>query len=132
MKKFSVWAFLVMLLIGFLMTSGCANLREEIIKVSESDIKNVAAMEEAAQNLLLTWPFYSGLIKAAFKDKLEELPAITLQAIAQLDEIAKETDLNRETLGYSLGLRVLMAKGIIREALKQYAPDILELLPALL
>lgn len=124
--------FIVFGLCLMLALSSCGTVRESIIDLSESDIKNVNALKEATVNLMETWPFYSGLIRGALGPRIADLPVSTLVAMDELDIIAKEQEWDAYTLGYSLGLRIQMLSDLVKKALEMYAPDVLELVPLLL
>ena len=145
---------LVMLLAACLalLFNGCATMRENIVDLSKSDIKNIDAVKEAARNLLVTWPTYSGIIQGYFEDDLGQLPGSFSKNIYQLDVIAcaygpqrypeyvkERLSCNGEgyeptdwELGYSLALRILMLRDSIKSVIDQFAPELLEYLPALI
>ena len=134
MKKLAIlWAIAVILL------SGCATTQEIIkegVKATEYDIRNVEQLREMAKNLLETWPMYSGMIAGALGEILTlELPVRAVMAMAMLDEISKQyltQELTDYQLGFSLGLRVQIAFSVVQEAIKQLAPEVFDLLPAVL
>lgn len=109
-------------------------VRETAIGISEEEVLNVKAAREVALNYLKIWPIQSGFIKGALGSRIDELPAQAVMAMEELDQLASE-DPNTHTdydLGLSLGLRVRLLGSIVQEALKTYAPDVLDMLPILL
>lgn len=113
-------------------SSSCAWLRKSLVDLSAEDVKNAGATQAIAKNLLSSWPVNSGFIKGALGSKINELPAHVVSAIGELDALAKKSgDLTAEELGYSVGLRVRMLSGIVQEAIKLYAPEIIQYIPSL-
>lgn len=125
---------LVLLLVsGMLLFSGCAFLRGSAIKLSEEDMRNAEAVREIAKNLMSTWLLNSGFIRGALGSRFDTLPFEAVKAITELDAFARsDQELNDYGLGYSLGLRVLLLSETVKLALKQFAPEVLKLLPAAL
>jgi len=111
--------------------TGCTAARKDLIKLSESDIKNSEALTEAARNLLKTWPLYSGIIKGAMYGQEVEFPTGAVSAMQLLDLLAEEEELSTQQLGYSLGLRIYLLGSTVRIAIERYKPDLLVYLPLL-
>jgi len=110
----------------------CGWIRKNALKLSESDLKNAEVSRQVALNLLSTWELNSGALDCALGEKGKAvLPDDAVKAWKKLDELAvkSEAELTDRDLGCSLGLRVRMAKDIITEAIKQYFPDLIDLLP---
>lgn len=145
MRKFH--AILIALLLVFSLV-GCAGIRKNIVKLSESDIKNIEAIKEASRNLLETWPTYSGIIQGYFHHDWDELPGRFIRAVVELDQIAclylpekfpeglcevepEEGEPTDFELGYAISMRIIMLKETIRQIIKAVAPDLLGYLPAL-
>ena len=139
--------FFIIALLFFALLLGCQGLRKTLIDLSESDVKNIEAVNEAALNILETWPTYSGMIQGALKNQWEQLPLSVIEAINELDAIACNFKPDKYpegvcdsqgvtppdfVLGYSVGLRILMLSEIVSKALEQFAPDLLKYVPALL
>jgi hypothetical protein len=133
--------------------SGCAGIRQNIVKLSVSDKKNIEAVKEAARNIMETWPTYSGLINGYFKDDFEKMPVSFQDAVLKLDMMAcryypekypvsvskslgcentKHSGPSDFELGYSLSLRILMLRDAVKEMIDTFAPDLLIHLPKLL
>ena len=126
MKKGLVF-LLIVLMIGF---SGCSFIRRSALKVSKEDLKNAEVAREIAKNCLSTWPINSSFIKGAMGSSLDKLPLDAIKAMTELDVMADiEGELTDSQVGYTLGLKVRFYTGLIKEALKQYAPNVLKLLP---
>jgi len=125
----------VFILIALISLIGCSSARENLVKISESDLKNIEAIADASGNLLKAWPMYSGMIKGALHGKMGEFPKDALEAIRKLDLLAREygniEGLSKEDLGYSLGLRISLLGSTIKVAIQRYQPDLLEYLPLL-
>lgn len=129
MKKFTAIAIVLCLLLG----SGCAWFRRAALRLSEEDLRNAETSRRVARDLMTTWPINSGFIRGALGPDIAHLPTEAVEAMEDLDELCEKQDEYTDfDLGYSLGLRVRLAGAIVKEALKQYAPDILGLLPAAL
>jgi len=113
---------------------GCAVLRKSAVDISKEEVKNTDTAREVATNYLLIWPMQSGFIKGALGPRLDELPTQVVEAISELDELSAKdpNEIDDYDRGLSLGLRVRLLGAVVREALKQYAPDVLELLPLIL
>jgi len=127
----------ILLLVGIVLVflSGCAQLRETTINISEEDIKNVEMAREVAGNYLKTWQLQSGFIRGSLGDRVNELPANVVSAMDELDQLAEQyqagdpNDFTDYNLGLSLGLRVRMLSSIVAEALKFYMPEALDFVP---
>ena len=126
------------ILIGIIFLAGltsCGAIRKDLIKLSESDLKNAETTRIVAQNMLKTWQINSGFIKGVMGLKMMELPAAILNAFEELDALAIKAEkgkLNDFELGYSLGIRIRMLSAVVQQAINQYAPEILQYLPSLL
>ena len=125
-----LWLFLVLTCL-----SGCETVRQTAIDISVEEVKNTAAAREVALNYLSIWSLQSGFIKGALGPRMDELPQYAIDAINELDQLAEKcadpNNCSDYDLGLSLGLRVRLLTSIVAEALKFYAPDILELVPFL-
>ena len=93
------------------------------------DFKNYEATKDLAKSLLKTWRLNSGFIRGALGAKFEALPAEVVRAMDVLDEMAQKPidELDDMELGYSLGVRVLMAGEIVLKAIQKYSPETLPL-----
>ena len=127
MKKLMIFLVCVVL-------CGCATLRKSAIDISIEEVENAKATREVAINYLQIWPIQSGFIKGALGHRMDEFPAQAVEAIKELDQLAANdpNDMVDYELGLSLGLRVRLLGSVVLEALKTYAPDVLELLPLIL
>jgi len=126
MKKITIIIIGIIIII-----SGCAQ-RETLIDLTGEDVKNAEAIKAMAENLLKTWPIYSGILVGALGDRMKDLPQRAIVAIATLDSLAIQGDWTDYELGLSLGLRVHIAAATVTEAIRLYAPDLLDVLPMLL
>ena len=118
-----------------IMLCGCQTVRKTAITISGEEVKNLYAVRQVAKDYLLIWPMQSGFIKGALGPRMDEMPAQAITAIEELDILAGQynsTDPNEfgdYDLGLSLGLRVRLLGAVVQEALKMYAPDVLDLIP---
>lgn len=126
MKK-TVFVFVLVFVIGL---SGCGFLRRSALKISEEDLKNAEVARVIAKNCLSTWGINSGFIRAALGDSLDKLPLSAIKAMAALDGLVeKQNELTDFEVGYTLGFKITVYSGIVKKALKEFAPGILKLLP---
>ena len=124
----------IFILIGLIsLLTACGATRETIINLSESDIKNVEALKVVSRNLLKSWRFYSGLIRKSLGVSIVRLPSEAITAMEDLDELALTVDeLSDYELGSALGSRIMLLGAVVREAIRLYAPSVLDLLPRLM
>jgi len=121
---------IIAVILGLVLLAGCSFYRESLVEMSREDVKNAEAVREAATNFLSTWNLNSGFIRGALGPRMEEFPSQFIQAMKDLDELADKTDEPTDfQLGYSLGLRVRTLEALVQDALKQFAPNVLEYLP---
>jgi len=121
---------IIVVILGLFLLAGCSLYRESLVEMSREDVKNADAVREAALNFNSTWNINSGFIRGALGERIAEFPAQFISAIDELDKIAnKEDQLTDYDLGYSLGLRVRTLEALVQDALKQFAPNVLEYLP---
>jgi len=127
---------LIPILICFVLC-GCSTLRENATDISGEEVKNLEAARQVAKDYLAIWHMQSGFIKGALGPRMDEMPAQAVAAINELDQLSEQlnsTDPNEikdYDLGLSLGLRVRLLGAVVQEALKMYAPDVLDLIPLL-
>ena len=126
------------ILIGIIFLAGltsCGAIRKDLINLSESDIKNAETTRIVAQNMLKTWQINSGFILGVLGDRINELPASVFNAFKDLNDLSlryQNGTLSDFELGYSVGIRIRILSAIVQQAIKQYAPEILQYLPSLL
>lgn len=114
---------------------GCSMLRETATDISGEEVKNLEATRQVAKDYLVIWPMQSGFIKGALGPRMDEMPAQAVDAISELDVLAEQlntidpNNIKDQDLGLSLGLRVRLLGAVVQEALKMYAPDVLDLIP---
>lgn len=114
---------------------GCAFLREKAVWLSEEDLANAETVRGIAKNNLETWPLKSGILHGAVGSRLDEWPVEAVEAIKELDQLAEkylEGELTDWELGYTVGLKVRLLGVVVMEAVKRFAPDILEVYPSLI
>ena len=116
---------LLLLAIVCLLLSGCYTTKA-FVKVEQQQTVAIKEAKIATVLMLKNWKFHSGLIHGALKGQLDVLPQRTVAALNELDELADEKKLDDRELGYALGLRINMLQDIVKEALKQYAPNVLQ------
>lgn len=126
MARIIITIFIVLSLMG------CATF-DDVIKQDRYTVDQLRTM---AKSLLDSWPMYHGLVVGAFGQRLnEELPMRAVEAMMMLTEISNQHragELDDYQLGFSLGLRVQVAFSVVQEAIKQYAPNVFDLLPVIL
>lgn len=123
--KFFIILFLILILF-----TGCAGLRNNLIKITEEDQKNAETSKIIAKNLLSTWLINSGFIRGGLgPDRMAGLPLGVIKSMDELDELAKKTDWTDFELGYSLGIRVRFLSDLVIQAIKQYAPEVFKYIP---
>lgn len=116
---------------------GCQTMRKTATDISGEEVKNLYAARQVAKDYLLIWPMQSGFIKGALGPRMDEMPAQAIAAINELDLLSEQfasvdpNDIGDYDLGLSLGLRVRLLGEVVQEALKMYAPDLLDLMPLL-
>ncbi len=115
---------IILLLICFLF-SGCYTTKA-FVNVEQQQATAIEEAKVATTLMLQNWKFRSGLIRGALQGRLDVLPQRTVAALDELDRLAAEEKLDDRTLGYALGLRISMLQDIVKEMLKQYAPNILQ------
>lgn len=139
--------FLILILAAFLLF-GCVHVRDKALDLSKSDIKNAEATVQVAQNLLESWPVWSGAMRAGMQTSYYDLPGKALLAWSQLDAIScrqcpdkwpadlqdlydcKELPpLTWYEFGFSMGDRVLLLTEIVLDAVKTLVPDLLKKIP---
>ncbi len=125
MKRTFIYCFLFLFLFSF----GCSNIQKGLVSLSEQDLKNAETTRTVAKNLLSTWMLNSGFIKGALGSTITQLPNEAVKAMEELDKLAKKTDLDDYDLGYSLGVRVNILNQLVMNAIKIYAPQILQYIP---
>ena len=119
-----------------LMLFGCQAVRKTATDISGEEVRNLEAARQIANDYLTIWPIQAGFIQGALGPRIEELPTQVVDAMTELTTLAERynSDPNEIVdydLGLSLGLRVRLLGAIVQEALKMYAPDVLNLLPLL-
>lgn len=129
-NKFVIFLIIMVFMVPLVL--GCVSMRKGVLDLTREDLLNVETARECATTLLKTWPFYSGLIRGALGGRINDLPKNAVDAMDELDGLADKlgTDnLTDHELGYSIGLRVRMLGELIIAALKEYAPDVISLIP---
>ena len=111
--------------------------REALVGISREEVLNNDAVRESALNWLQIWPMQSGFIKGALGPRVDEMPMQVIEAIDELDLLSEHlstvdpNEIEDYDLGLSLGLRVRLLGAVVEEALKMYAPDVIDLIPLL-
>jgi len=123
----------ILFLVSLIVLISCARFRKGLVELSEEDLKNAETTRQVSKNLLSTWLLNSGFLRGALGNRIDELPRSAVEAMDELDEIAKRYEagdpFDDYALGYSLGLRIRMLTEVVLKALMQYAPSIFEALP---
>jgi len=112
----------LILLIGVFVLVGCAGSIQEISKnYSESS----QAVKEFAKISVQDWLFGSGIIQGALEQ--DKLPSWVFAELKKIDKWVKTGDLTEFQHGYIVGIRLRMASPIIKAAIEQYAPGLLNI-----
>jgi len=121
------WILICIILVSLI---GCVGMRKDIISIVNEDVANAEMSKEAAAKLLKTWPVNSGFVRGALgPGRMGELPKGVVDAMDELDRLAKKTSWTDFELGESIGLRVRLLTEVVAQALKLYAPEILKYIP---
>lgn len=116
------------LLILFLIFAfmGCAGVRTGIEDMVKEDAKNVATMRFAANNIMESWPMWSGFIKGYLGVDITTRITVELNVIDAMSAEVERTDMVR---GYVLGSVLRFHLNNLLEGLQSVAPDIIGMLP---
>ncbi|KKN78868.1 hypothetical protein LCGC14_0346400 [marine sediment metagenome] len=117
---------MTILLVAFLLSSGCATIRKSAIDLSIENVKNAETIREVSTNCLSVWPIQSGFIKGALGSRINELPNEVTDAIIELDRLAELPEQSDYELGLFLGLKVRLLGSVSQKAIEKYAPNIIE------
>lgn len=124
---------ITLLVVSSFLLMGCGLMRQTLLDISEEELKNAETARELAKNYLEIWPIQSGLIRGSLGSRLEEMPTQATNAMDELDDLsarcADPNDCSDYDLGLSLGLRVRLLGSVVQEALKVYAPDVIDVIP---
>jgi len=129
--------FLVLLLslsLALTMLTGCYTGRiasQKFIEYEERQVETITNAKEATKLMLQEWPFRSGVLHGAMQSRLDEIPAQTVDAFAELNMLAEKyatQGLDDYELGRALGLRMQMFSGVIKEIIREYAPSVFKYL----
>lgn len=137
-----------------LTTPGCALFRQSATELVDEYVETVKTEKELTKKLLGVWPYRSCQLRAALGSRINWLPKEATDSWGKLDEIvgikeleasgsgpevpaqpAKQFDpgkLSDCELGTASGHSILLCYEVVRKAVKAIAPEIMELLPALL
>jgi len=113
---------LLISLVAFFCLSACAGSMENL---NANYAENSAAVKQFAKLSAQDWLFGSGIIQGALSEPM--LPAWVFTELKKVDQwFIDKQELTEWQLGYIVGLRLRMAGPIIRGAVEQYAPGILQ------
>jgi len=121
MKK----VFMIIALAGVVACVGCATQIKDVAKnygAASEELKNFARI--SAQD----WLFGSGIIQGAVPE--DAMPAWFFEELKKVDAWFEENpkaELTEAQIGYTVGLRFRMAGPLIKAAIEQYAPGILNI-----
>ena len=130
-RKANIVLGIIILLVAGFFFFGCAPSQlmiEDHLKATQSarDISR-----DLAEDFLISWPMISGAIDGLFRDRLDELPGRTIDAKKRLDELAKQDTWTDWELGEAGGLGGNIFVSVVKEALKMFRPDLLDLIPVI-
>ena len=120
-------------LVGILTLSGCSFIRRAAITMSKEDLKNAATARIIATNCMKTWGISSGFVRKALGVSIAKLPKEAVDAMDALDALQKKGDDYEYTdieVGNILGYKAIICSSIVKRILKDYAPDVFNLIPA--
>ena len=106
---------------------GCTGITKMSLQISEAEVQQVEQEKLISENVLKTWPYRSGQIKAYVKYYEDRLPADFMKAVRRLDVLAKKPSLTDEEKGESYLLRWYIRVEAGKEGIRQIAP-LLEML----
>ena len=124
--------FLVAILCLSLTMPGCAWFRKSATELVDEYVETVKTEKELTRKLLGVWTYRSCQLKAALGSRINWLPKEATDAWDELDIIAEIDDPDDCELGTASGSSILLTYEAIRKAVKVIAPDVMQLLPALL
>lgn len=111
---------------------GCAGLRKSAMELTDEYVLTVETEREIMVKLLGVWPYRSCQLKAALGPRIDELAGSVLKAWGDLDEVATIEEPTDCDLGTASGSSILMTYEVVMKAIKAIAPDVFDILPALL
>jgi len=96
--------------------------------ITDQQVNEIKAMKISAKTYLKeVWPFTSGTIRGSID--LKNLPQRAVDAMNELDELSTKVDtLTDQEIGRGLGLWIQLQISLVRDAIRQFAPEILPML----
>lgn len=116
------------LILCLLVPAGCASIRQSAQAISAENVANIETMRAISKDCLSLWPYQSGFVTGALGDAL---PKETLDAIAELDQIAAKTEPNDYELGLFLGTKIRISGKLMQTAAEKYLPELTEFITIL-
>ena len=117
-----------------LFASSCIST-SAFVRYEERKIESIEEARTATKLMLDGWLFRSGVIHGVIEPIKHELPQQTIEAMKDLDILAKkyhdEGGLSDQDLGLALGLRIQMLSGTVKAIIEQYAPEVFKYLPVM-
>ena len=102
---------------------GCAG---DLQKISQNYAESAAEVKNFAKISSQDWLFGSGIIQGALDQRV--LPVWIFDELKKVDGWFQDNaELTEWQLGYMVGVRIRMASPIIKAAIEQYAPGILNI-----
>lgn len=131
-------------------TIGCSGIRENLIKLPQENIKNLETSRALAASFLKIWPAKSGAIRGALGDDINKLPIYAKEAMDELDRLSvgkvpehfkdlifadQECEEGFDCVQaykdfkdhYALSTPVRFLSKLVQQALKQFAPEVLDM-----
>lgn len=102
--------------------TGCANT---INDMTVQYVETAKAVKHFAHVSAKDWLFGSGIIQGALPTAA--LPAWVIEELKKVDAWAEKGKLTEYQYGYMMGVRIRLASPIIKVAIEQYAPGILNI-----
>lgn len=107
--------------------TGCAGVRQGALDLAAEDRMNIETAREVSRQSIETWEFKSGLVRGAFGPRLDQMPALSVKAMDEMDGLVEkhaDKEWSDKDLGRALGLQFRMFDPVVQEALRVYAPDL--------
>lgn len=122
----------LMSIVIVLCMSGCSLVGNLALERSQDELGEIEMLRQTAENQLMASELQVAMIKAYLGDEINQLPVVAVEAINEIEQIALNYDPNTITdteLGRLLGLRARAFCALVRQWLKDNAPELLRYLP---
>ena len=125
--KIAALLFLLVLL------GGCGFTNKSVIDLSNESLRETETARAVGKNIISNWKLDSALVRGMLGVNIKMLPQDVVDAMDDLDIIAqKTTPLEDGDYGMAIGLTLRIWTSIAIQVVKQYAPAILQYIPAII